>query len=307
MICTINNIIRSLLFHARLPPTFWVEALHMACHLLNILPSTAINNDIPFSRLYDCNPTYSHLRVFGFLCYPHLVVPHKLAPRSTPCIFLGYPSNNKGYRCLDLTSIRIIISRHVIFDKTVFPYGSMSPHHSSSYTFLDSDPSPISNEFLTSDFPTTRVPHAPSPAPTPTPPPSQPNPSPPPPPLFLNPPPPPPTHPMTTRSERGISKHVTRLNLHTDTISHIPKSYLQAIRDPNWKKAILDEYNALIKNRTWELVPRPPDVNVVRFMWLFKHKYLADGRLERYKARLVANCKSQRPGIDCDETFSHVV
>nr|GEZ17458.1 ribonuclease H-like domain-containing protein [Tanacetum cinerariifolium] len=42
-------------------------------------------------------------------------------------------------------------------------------------------------------------------------------------------------------------------------------------------------------------------------MWLFKHKFHADGTLSRYKARLVANGSSQQLGIDCDETFSPVV
>ncbi|GJY44528.1 ribonuclease H-like domain-containing protein [Tanacetum coccineum] len=42
-------------------------------------------------------------------------------------------------------------------------------------------------------------------------------------------------------------------------------------------------------------------------MWIFKHKFNADGSLSRYKARLVANGRSQQQGIDCDETFSPVV
>ncbi|CAE6128258.1 unnamed protein product [Arabidopsis arenosa] len=42
-------------------------------------------------------------------------------------------------------------------------------------------------------------------------------------------------------------------------------------------------------------------------MWLFRHKFDADGKLSRYKARLVANGKSQQLGIDCDDTFSPVV
>ncbi|GJZ33693.1 ribonuclease H-like domain-containing protein [Tanacetum coccineum] len=65
MVRTINNLIRTLLFQANLPPTFWVEALNMATQLLNILPSTAIANDIPYTRLYGKDPNYTLLRIFG--------------------------------------------------------------------------------------------------------------------------------------------------------------------------------------------------------------------------------------------------
>ncbi|GJW91542.1 ribonuclease H-like domain-containing protein [Tanacetum coccineum] len=72
MLRTINNLIRTLLFQAHIPPSYWVEALNMAAHLLNRLPSTAINNEIPFTKLYNQIPTYEDLRVFGCLCYPHV-------------------------------------------------------------------------------------------------------------------------------------------------------------------------------------------------------------------------------------------
>ena len=71
MLRTINNLIRTLLFQAHMPPSYWVEALNMAAHLLNLLPSTAINNEIPITKLYNQTPTYEHLRVFGCLCYVH--------------------------------------------------------------------------------------------------------------------------------------------------------------------------------------------------------------------------------------------
>nr|GEY10018.1 ribonuclease H-like domain-containing protein [Tanacetum cinerariifolium] len=77
--------------------------------------------------------------------------------------------------------------------------------------------------------------------------------------------------------------------------------------DPNWCNAMYDEYNTLVKNSTWILVPRPSGVNLVRSMWLFKHKFHADGILSRYKARLVANSSNQQLGVDFDETFSPVV
>nr|GEZ72942.1 ribonuclease H-like domain-containing protein [Tanacetum cinerariifolium] len=75
----------------------------------------------------------------------------------------------------------------------------------------------------------------------------------------------------------------------------------------NWRNAMFDEYNALIKNKTWTSVPRPEGANIVRCVWLFRHKFLADGTLSRYKARLVANGSTQVEGVHVDETFSLVV
>nr|GEU84913.1 ribonuclease H-like domain-containing protein [Tanacetum cinerariifolium] len=74
------------------------------------------------------------------------------------------------------------------------------------------------------------------------------------------------------------------------------KTYRDAFHDSNWQNAMRDEYDALIKNSTWTLVPQPPDANVVRYMWLFRHK-----------ARLVANGSTQLEGVDVDETFSPLV
>lgn len=68
-----------------------------------------------------------------------------------------------------------------------------------------------------------------------------------------------------------------------------------------------DELNALIDNNTWYLVPRTSAMNIIRCMWIFKHKTKAEGSLERYKARLVCDGRSQQVGVDCDKTFSWVV
>nr|GFD25948.1 ribonuclease H-like domain-containing protein [Tanacetum cinerariifolium] len=42
-------------------------------------------------------------------------------------------------------------------------------------------------------------------------------------------------------------------------------------------------------------------------MWLFRHKYLADGTLSHYKAQLVANGKTQLEGVDVDDSFTPIV
>ena len=130
----LNNIIRTLLIHVHMPPPYWAEALSMATYLLNRRPSSAIQNDIPFSLLYGSPPDYSLLRVFGCLCYSNMTATarHKLAPRPTACVFLGYPSSHKDYRCLDLSTRRIIISRHVVFDETCFPFSLYSSKSSPS-------------------------------------------------------------------------------------------------------------------------------------------------------------------------------
>jgi histone deacetylase 1/2 len=115
---------------------------------------------------------------------------------------------------------------------------------------------------------------------------------------------------MVTRAQRGIFKpnpKYAHLATNTNPISPIPKSVRTALRDPSWLTAMQEEYRALLSNRTWELVPRPPGANVVSGKWLFRHKLRADGTLERYKARWVVRGFSQRPGVDFAETFSPVV
>ena len=114
-------------------------------------------------------------------------------------------------------------------------------------------------------------------------------------------------HPMTTRSRDGTRKQKAPLSLTGSTVSPLPKSHLQALSDPNWNPAMGDEYGAMVKNKTFTLVPRPPDTNIIRSMWLYKHKTGPDGIPRCHKARLVANGKSQQQGLDYDETFSPVV
>jgi hypothetical protein len=87
----------------------------------------------------------------------------------------------------------------------------------------------------------------------------------------------------------------------------MPHNYLIALRDPYWRHAMQEEYDALTLNKTWTLVPSPPGANIVSGKWIFRHKYNSDGSLSRHKARWVVWGFSQQPGIDYDETFGPVV
>ena len=70
---------------------------------------------------------------------------------------------------------------------------------------------------------------------------------------------------------------------------------------------MFEEYDALVRNGTWELVPPEDITNLVGCKWIFHIKRNFDGSIDRYKARLAAKGFHQRPGVDYHETFSPVV
>eukprot|EP00253_Pinus_taeda_P036632 PITA_36632 len=67
-----------------------------------------------------------------------------------------------------------------------------------------------------------------------------------------------------------------------------------------------EEYNSLLENQTWDLVPLPSGRKLVRCKWVYRTKSAADGQITRRKARLVAKGFQQVHGIDYDETFAPV-
>jgi hypothetical protein len=86
-----------------------------------------------------------------------------------------------------------------------------------------------------------------------------------------------------------------------------PRGFKSAAKHPEWLSAMDSEIQALQRNDTWTLVPRPASHNVVGCRWIFKTKLRSDGSIERHKARLVAQGFSQIKGLDFDDTFSPVV
>ncbi|WMV40073.1 hypothetical protein MTR67_033458 [Solanum verrucosum] len=90
---------------------------------------------------------------------------------------------------------------------------------------------------------------------------------------------------------------------------HTPKptTYHQASKFPEWHHAMQIEFLALIRNKTWTLVPLPSNSNIVGCKWVYRIKRKVDGSIERHKARLVAKGFHQEEGVVYFDTFSPVV
>ena len=260
-------------------------------------------------------------------------MPHKLSPRSIPCVFIGYSLLHKGLRCLDKKTDRVYMSRHVQFFEDYFPYAtstipsSVSTDYVNFITtcdcFLPTDISfPIGVTPASSSASTHCVPCADS-SPILMPPitlsqPSSPE-------LALDVPPPvsssfvqssTSTRPMITRAWDGIVKPCILHSLCAFTAPpwfqvHLavkePRCFKSVVKHPAWLLAMDDEIFVLNHNNTWRLVPRPANHNVVGCRWIFKTKIHDDEFIERHKSCLLAQGFSQKHGIDFEETFSPVV
>jgi hypothetical protein len=262
MICTTNGVMRSLLFQASFPARYWAESLYTATYILNLLPTKSISATTPYFALFGT----------------------KLAPHSCRCVFLGYSSNHKGYRCLDLTMNHLLISRHVIFGESSFPFASSDPPPDDLNSLFLSSPviCPIAPPYP-SYIPGTLAPGVPATTSSPRVRPSVYHPA-----AVVR--DPRSTHPMVTRRAAGVTKPVDRLQLSAaatpQTLSPVPTFVRSTLVDPHWRHA-MEEYEALLSNSTWDLVPQPPGANVVTAKWIFKHKLKKDGSLDRCKARWV--------------------
>ena len=115
---TLLEKVRCMLSNAGLGKQFWAEAVMYGSHLINRLPSTALNGKTPF-EVWSGKPIndYDTLHVFGSTAYYH-VKESKLDPRAKKALFMGVPSGVKGYRLWCLSLKKIISSRDVTFDES---------------------------------------------------------------------------------------------------------------------------------------------------------------------------------------------
>ncbi|PKU86178.1 Retrovirus-related Pol polyprotein from transposon TNT 1-94 [Dendrobium catenatum] len=306
---------RALLFHSNIPQKFWIHAVQTVVHLINRLPSLSNKLSSPYQMLFNKPPDYNSFRIFGCLCYPFLpqAALSKFHPKSIPCVFVGYPLSSKGYICYNISSGKFIVSRHVKFLETIFPFQQSTPEPVQSSTTTYTPPltlvptmvqpisiSPPPSSKLpppqstlppaeTATLPTSSTAELPQSSPVIEPPASE-----------------IPSHPMLTRSRTGNLKPKHILSMNHFHIPVDPTCYSQAVKSSAWRQAMSAEFEALQHQGTWQLVPPHPSQNVLSCKWIYKSKLNSDGSIARHKARLVARGCHQQYGLDYEDTFSPV-
>ena len=113
------EVARSMMFERGVPKSLWGDAVMTACYVINRLPTENLGNKSPFEVLNGIKPSINHLRVFGCKCY--VFIPeaqrNKLEPKSVKCMFVGYSTSQKGYKCFHPETKRMYVSREVRFDE----------------------------------------------------------------------------------------------------------------------------------------------------------------------------------------------
>lgn len=75
-----------------------------------------------------------------------------------------------------------------------------------------------------------------------------------------------------------------------------PPTFDEVVKEHIWRDFMPEEYESIMKNDVWDVVPRPKGKSVVTSNWLYKIKHGVDGSIKKYKERFVAKGFSQKEG-----------
>ena len=330
----------SMLHEKNMRGSFWPEAHEYASYTRNRCPTSALSeNKTPNEMFHERKPDVSSLRIFGSKC--HVRIPpdsrsSKLAPRSLDGIFCGFEKRTKAYKVWVPSQHKFVASRDVIV------YEEISKVVDDDDTPMRPRREGVSDTEGTPSTPINEQPKEPSP-PIPTSRPTSPNLKPTPdaqtqqeqnvrrttrvsrPTWKKQANDEQKAREQKAREERRKAKEDKKATTGDETdkrdkeqeLVHLayqaafgpytPSSYEEAMRGPyadEWMKAMKEELAMLEERKTWVKEEIPKGRKEVGCRWVYLIKYDANGNIARFKARLVAQGFSQKPGVDFYDTFS---
>ena len=111
-----------LCFRGELPLYFGPECVLTVAYVINRLPSSVLSGKSPFYHVYGHDPSLSHLRVFGCLCYATILnSSDKFGSRSEKSVFIGYSNEKKGYKLLSLETKKYFSFKRCQILRNCFP------------------------------------------------------------------------------------------------------------------------------------------------------------------------------------------
>ncbi|KAK9054019.1 hypothetical protein SSX86_025095 [Deinandra increscens subsp. villosa] len=115
---TVMNMTRCILKEMNMPHVYWAEGVRHFVYILNRLPTKPLK-DTTHIALRGKKPDLQYLRIFGCVGHVKILGPEvrKLDMRSKPMLYLGVQEGTKGYRMLDVSKGKVVVSRDVKFDE----------------------------------------------------------------------------------------------------------------------------------------------------------------------------------------------
>ena len=124
---------RALMFSRNIPQFLWGEAILTTTYLINCMPSKSLNLKVPIDLLKQAFPSVNFFgslphRVFGCATFVHVHRKDrsKLESRALKCVFVGYSSNQKGYKCFHPLTRRTFVTMDVKFFESLSYYSQVS-------------------------------------------------------------------------------------------------------------------------------------------------------------------------------------
>ena len=293
--------------------------------MLNRIPTKVLHNKSSYEVLYGHAPDLTQLEVFGCLSYASTLPSnrHNFDPRARKCAFFGYKTGMKGFILVDVHSTKILISRNVKFFDLEFPFHSSIVHtipnthiyletivpffskktntHEVSDDLISTPEADTASEAEQLDVvpgPNDEIAH-PEPVRRSH--------------RVSN----PPSHLkdyICSSKTYPIANYVAYSQLSPQHQAYAlsltsevePANFQAASKGSRWVATMDNEIRALNENNTWDFVDLPPNAVTIGSKWIYKIKRHADGAIEQFKARLVAQGFTQTEGLDYFETFSPV-